>query len=117
MPTQGDTPREEKRKSSLIELYILPERHIKHLNDVSNLSVVLSGIFIIYSIVNIVLFYSTGECIRDNIDVWISIASIVIPIGFTMYIFFMEKLFYHADKIAPSQPHNNNPNIQNKPTK
>ena len=117
MPTQGDNPREEKRKSSLIELYILPESHIKHLTNVSNLSVVLSGIFIIYSLVNIVLYYSTGECIRDNIDVLISIASLVIPIGFTIYIFFIEKYLYSRDTVYPNQPHNNAPNIQHKPVR
>lgn len=101
MTSQDNKYQVEKRKSSLIELYILPKKHIKHLENVSNLSVILSGIFIMYSIANIVLYYSTGECIRDNIDVIISTVSLLIPVAFTGYIFFIEKFIYHDDRIVP----------------
>ncbi len=111
-----DTPyRVGQRKSSLIELYI-PKKHIKHIENVSNLSLILSMIFIIYSMVNVGLYYFTGECIRDNVDVIISMISLATPVVFAGYIFFTEKYIYHADKIAPSQSHNNNPNLKPKPT-
>lgn len=117
MSPQDNKYQVKKRKSSLIELYILPEKHIKHLENVSNLSVILSVIFIMYSIVNIVLYYSTGECIRDNIDVIISTVSLLIPVAFTGYIFFIEKYIYSHDTVYPNQPHNNDPNIQHKPVR
>lgn len=88
------------RQPSIIETYV-PQKHIKR---VINLSLFMSIIFLIYSMTNIGLYYFTGECIRDNVDVLISIASIVLPIGFSIYIYFVEKYYLHPDKVSPSNP-------------
>lgn len=99
MSSKMEIHNKEIRKASLIEI-IMPQLEIKHITQISNLSTVLSVVFIIYSIVNIALYYFTGESIPDNIDVNLSIVSLVMSAGFTIYIFIIEKWWYRPSKVA-----------------